>query len=93
MKLTDFVDDVKILVGGKEVKGAKFTVKKDELNVNFDDVEIENKKNATFSIEVALKDLDKFNETIILELDETSDINALEKKTATRVTIDNAPVV
>jgi hypothetical protein len=55
LDLSDFVDDVKVTVNGEKVGKVSYNAKKSDFDVNFDSITIENKKNATFVIEVSFK--------------------------------------
>jgi hypothetical protein len=90
LDLDKYVDKVIVLANGEELKDVSYTTKKDELNISFGDVEIASKKSSTFTIEVVIKDLDKYGEAVKLQLEKESDIHAQEKKTGVRATIYKA---
>jgi hypothetical protein len=91
--MKEFLDELTVTVDSKEVK-AKATVNKDdELVVSFsEDVEIAMNKSALFVFSASFKDFDAYGDAVKYEIAKTSDVNAIEKKNETRVTlnIDNA---
>jgi hypothetical protein len=92
MNLDDFVSDVKVTADGKEVSGLKFNVTKDnELVLNWDTIEVEINKDVQLVVSIAMENLDKFGNVVRLVLNEQGDLNAVEKKTGARVSVD-APV-
>jgi len=91
LDLSDFVDEVTVKADGKDVKGVSYTAKKRDLRVSFDNVNIESKKNATFTISVTFKNLDELGKDIHLILDDESDISAVESKNQSRVKINTVP--
>jgi hypothetical protein len=67
----------------------KYSVNKDDqLVVSFDGVNIDLNKNATFVISASFKEFDDYGETIAYFVEETSDVNAVEKKNGTRVKLN-----
>ena len=87
MDLDEFVDKVIVSVDGTEVRGLKYSLKRDELRVTFDDYEIAINKNAQFVVEVVLKDFDKYGEAISLKLADSSDLSVQELKTSARANV------
>jgi hypothetical protein len=87
MDLDKFIDNVVVSVDGSEVKGLKYSLKRDELRVTFDDYEIAINKNAQFVVEVVLKDFDRYGEAITLKLKDTSDLDVQEVKTSARAKV------
>jgi hypothetical protein len=88
LDLKEFVDNVELLVDGKAID-SKFTTKKDELRVSFDEQEIAINKSATFTVNVSLKDFDEFGANVKLHFEDSSDINVLEAKNKVRVSVYN----
>ena len=87
MDLDEFVDKVIVSVDGTEVRWLKYSLKRDELRVTFDDYEIAINKNAQFVVEVTLKDFDKYGEAISLKLADSSDLSVQEVKTSARANV------
>jgi hypothetical protein len=85
----EFLDELTVTAEGKEVKGLKYSVNKDdELVISFDDVNIDINKKAVFIISASFKDFDDYGETVAYYVAETADVNAVEKKNGTRVQLD-----
>jgi len=85
----EFLDELTVTAEGKEVKGLKYSVNKDdELVISFDEITIDINKNATFVISASFKEFDDYGETIAYYIEETADVNAVEKKNGTRVQLD-----
>ena len=86
--LQDGVDDVEVTVNGEAVKGLTWEVNsKDELKINFNEVEIATRESATFAVNVTF--VNGFEDlwlNVKLSL-ATTDFNAVEKKTWARVTV------
>jgi hypothetical protein len=77
----EFLDELTVTSEGKDVKGLKYNVDKDDkLVVSFDDVNIDLNKNATFVVSASFKEFDDYGETIAYYVDDTTDVNATEKK-------------
>ncbi len=87
LDLNEFVDDVEVLVDGKAIN-SKFTAKRDELRVSFDEQEIAINKNSTFTVNVTLKDFDEFGSTVVLWIEDSADIDIMEAKNKIRVSND-----
>ena len=89
LDMGEFLDELTVTAEGKEVKGLKYSVNKDdELVISFDDVTIDINKNATFVISASFKEFDDYGETVAYYVAETADVNAVEKKNGTRVQLD-----
>ena len=89
LDMGEFLDELTVTAEGKEVKGLKYSVNKDdELVISFDEVTIDINKNATFVISASFKEFDDYGETIAYYVAETADVNAVEKKNGTRVQLD-----
>jgi len=87
LDLKDFLDKVEVSVDGENVKGVKYTIDDDELNISFDSYEVEAKWSATFTVKISLKDYDKYGQTVKFVVDKTSDVKITEKKTWARVSV------
>ena len=88
LDLEEFVSDVKVTADGKEVKGLKYNVTKDnELVLSWDTIEIEINKNVQLAVSIAMEGLDKFGDKVRLVVKEEGDVNAIEKKTWARVSV------
>ena len=89
-----FIDDVIVTLGdGTKLSNVRFDANKDdELKVSFDEVEIAINKNIIFVVEVVLKDFDDYWKVIRFQLKETGDLNAVEKKTGARATLESKNV-
>jgi hypothetical protein len=90
--LQDGVADVEVTVNDEAVKGLTWEVNsKDELKINFDEVEIATRESATFAVSVTfVEGFEDLGRDITLSLAK-EDFNAVEKKTGARVSVD-APV-
>ena len=89
LDMGEFLDELTVTAEGKDVKGLKYSVNKDdELVVSFDDVTIDINKSATFILSATFKDFDDYGETIAYYVAEKADVNAVEKKNGTRVSLD-----
>jgi len=89
LDMGEFLDELTVTAEGKEVKGLKYSVNKDdELVISFDEVTIDINKNATFVISASFKEFDDYGETVAYYVAETADVNAVEKKNGTRVQLD-----
>ena len=89
LDMGEFLDELTVTAEGKEVKGLKYSVNKDdELVISFDDVTIDINKNATFVISASFKEFDDYGEIVKYYIAETADVNAVEKKNGTRVNLD-----
>ena len=93
LDLSDFVDKVTVTADGKEVSGVKYTAKKRDFKVTFNDTNIDINKKATFVVNVTLKGLDELGKDVQLVLDDSADINAVETKTQARVEIEAVPAL
>ena len=89
LDMGEFLDELTVTAEGKEVKGLKYSVNKDdELVISFDEVTIDINKNATFVISASFKEFDDYGEVVAYYIAETADVNAVEKKNGTRVQLD-----
>ena len=85
----EFLDELTVTSEGKDVKGLKYSVNKDdELVISFDEVKIDINKNATFVISASFKEFDDYGETIAYYIAETADVNAVEVKNGSRVKLN-----
>ena len=85
----EFLDELTVTSEGKDVKGLKYSVNKDdELVISFDEVKIDINKNATFVISASFKEFDDYGETIAYYIAETADVNAVEVKNGSRVQLN-----
>ena len=88
LDLDEFVSKVKVTADGKEVSGLKYSVSKDnELVLSWNTIEVAINKDVQLVVSVALEGLDEFGKNVRLVLDETADLNAVEKKTGARVSV------
>lgn len=88
LDLDEFVSNVKVTADGKEVSGLKYSISKDnELVLSWNTIEVAINKDVQLVVSVALEGLDEFGKNIRLVLDETADLNAVEKKTGARVSV------
>ena len=86
--LDDNLADVEVLIAWEAVKGLEWSVDKKELKINFNDVEIAAKANVMVTVNVTLVDtFEDFNENIDISIVKPSHINAVEKKTGSRVSL------
>ena len=88
LDMKEFLDDVKVMMDWEEIKWANFSVDGDKLTVSFKEVEIEAKGNATFAVEIILADFDGYGQGVLFWLANASDLNATEKKTWAKVSLD-----
>ena len=90
LDMKEFLDDLTVVVNSKEIK-AKATVNKDdELVVTFNEsVEVAMNKTALFVLSASFKDFDAYGDSVRYYVAESADINAVEKKNTTRVTLSN----
>ena len=85
----EFLDELTVTSEGKDVKGLKYSVNKDdELVISFDEVKIDINKNATFVISASFKEFDDYGETIAYYIAEPADVNAVEVKNGSRVQLN-----
>jgi hypothetical protein len=88
LDLDEFVSKVKVTADGKEVSGLKYNVTKDnEIVLSWDTIEVAINKDVQLVVSIAMENLDEFGKNVRLVLDETADLNAVEKKTGARVTV------
>ena len=88
LDLDEFVTKVKVTADGKEVSGLKYNVTRDnELVLSFDTIEVAINKDVQLIVNIAMENLDEFGKAVRLVLEETGDLNAVEKKTWARVTV------
>ena len=91
LDMADFLDKLTVKADGKDVEGLKFSVNKDDqLVITFDDMTIDMNKSALFVISASFKDFDDYGKTVAYYLEKDSDINAVEKKTWARLTVEGA---
>jgi hypothetical protein len=82
LDLKKFIDKVEVIVAGKSLKGVSYTINEDdELDISFDSYEIEAKGNATFTVNISLKDFDEYGDSVHFAVIKTSDVKITEKKT------------
>jgi hypothetical protein len=79
--LKDFLDKVEVSVNGKDLKGVSYTIDDDELDISFDSYEIEAKGNATFTVNITLKDFDEYGAGVEFVVKQSADVKITEKKT------------
>jgi hypothetical protein len=86
--LQDGVAKVEVLANDEKVSNLKWSINsKDELQINFDEVELAIRENVMFVVNVTFVDgFEDLNKYVKLQL-ENADFNATEKKTGARVTI------
>ena len=91
LDVRQYLDKLTVTVAGEKVSGLKYSVNKDdELVVSFNDYAIELNKNATFVVEASFaEDFDEYGETIAYYIAASEDVNAVEKKTGARVTVNS----
>ena len=88
LDLDEFVSKVKVTADGKEVSGLKYSVTKDnEIVLSWNTIEVAINKDVQLVVSVAMEGLDEYGKIVRLVLDETGDLNAVEKKTGARVTV------
>ena len=89
LDMAEFLDKLTVKVDGKDVAGLKYSVNKDDqLVISFDEMTVEMNKRALFVISASFKDFDDYGEGVAYYLKSTSDINATEKKTGARLTVN-----
>ncbi len=89
LDMADFLDKLTVTVDGKTVEGLKYSVNKDDqLVISFDELTVDMNKSALFVISASLKDFDDYGKSVGYYLEKDSDINAVEKKTWARLTVD-----
>ncbi|MBO7095176.1 hypothetical protein J6V86_03235 [bacterium] len=90
----EFLDKLSVKVDSEEVSGLKYSVNKDDqLVISFDEMTIEMNKSALFVISASFADFDDYGEVVAYYLGAESDINATEKKTGARLTVDGTALV
>ena len=84
-----YLDKVVVKADGKDLK-AKYNVNRNkQLVVSFDDVEVAAKKNVEFTVEMSFNsDFEDYGKTIQYAIAETTDFNAVDAKTESRVKPD-----
>ncbi len=88
LDMGEFLDKLTVKVEGENVSGLKYSVNKDDqLVVSFDEVTVEMNKSALFVISASLADFDDYGDGVAYYLGETTDLNAVEKKTGARVEV------
>jgi hypothetical protein len=92
LDLKDFLDKVEVTANGEKVKGVKYTIDDDELNISFDSYEIEAKGSATFAVSISLQDYDKYGQQTDFKVAQSSDVKITEKKTGARVSVNLAGI-
>jgi hypothetical protein len=87
--LVRYLDKLTVTKDGEKVSGLKFkTTKDDEIVITFDSIELPINKTATFVIEGTFNDeFDDYGKKVNLVVEESSDFNAVEKKTGARLTV------
>ena len=90
--LVRYLDKLTVTKDGEKVSGLKFkTTKDDEIVITFDSIELPINKTATFVIEGTFNDeFDDYGKKVNLVVEESSDFNAVEKKTGARLTVTPA---
>ena len=89
LDMKEFLDDVTVTVDSKEIKAKATANKDDELVITFsEDVEIAMNKSALFVISATFKDFDAYGDAVKYKLAKEWDLNAVEKKNGTRVTVN-----
>ena len=91
VKIRDGVEKVEVTVNDEKVNNLKWSINsKDELQINFDEVELAIRETSIFAVNFVFVDgFEDLNKTIQLSLAK-SDFNAEEKKTGSRVDISAA---
>ena len=84
-----YLDKVVVKADGKDLK-AKYNVNRDkQLVVSFDNVEVAAKKNVEFTVEMSFNsDFEDYGKTIQYAIAKTTDFNAVDAKTESRVKPD-----
>lgn len=80
-----YLDDVVVLRDNVAMKNVTFSVKNDELRINFTKDTIEARKNALYTVKIKLAGLDRFTDKVKFELRSEGDFSAVEAKTNARV--------
>jgi hypothetical protein len=94
LDMGEFLDKLTVKVDGEEVSGLKYSVNKDDkLVVSFDELSIEMNKSKLFVISASFEEFDDYGEAVAYYLEAESDINAVEKKTGARLTVDGTALV
>ena len=89
LDVADFLDKLTVKADGKDVEGLKYSVNKDDqLVISFDELSIDMNKSILFVISASFADFDDYGKTVAYYLASDSDINAVEKKTGARLTVD-----
>ena len=87
--MAEFLDELTVTSEGKDVKGLKYSVNKDdELVISFDDINVDINKKVVFIISASFKDFNAYGDAIQYYVAKTSHVNAIEKKNGTRVELD-----
>ena len=91
VKIRDGVEKVTVTVNDEKVDNLKWSINsKDELQINFDEVELAIRETSIFAVNFVFVDgFEDLNKTVRLTLAK-SDFNATEKKTGSRVDVDAA---
>jgi hypothetical protein len=86
LDLSDFIDEVEVYADGKLVNKVNYSVKRDELNLSFDNaISVAINKDVDISVKMSFKDFDDYGDVIRFVLDKDSDLKAVESKTNTVV--------
>ncbi len=82
-----YAKEVTVTVNGKEVKGLKWNINKDdELVVSFDEIEVAGKETATIAVNMSFnEEFDNFGKASTYYISKLSNFNAIDKKTESRV--------
>ena len=89
LDVADFLDKLTVKADGKDVEGLKYSVNKDDqLVISFDELSIDMNKSILFVISASFEDFDDYGKAVAYYLASDSDINAVEKKTWARLTVD-----
>lgn len=88
LDVKDSLDKVVVTANNEKVKNLKYNVnKEDELVISFDDVVINMNKSVTFVVNGSFKDFEDYGEDVAYYFEDSTKINAVDKKTSSRVTI------
>jgi len=84
LDLEEFLNGVKVLANGTELKGVNYTVDNDKLTISFDAYELAAKWDVTLTVTIALDDFDEYGTDAKFAIAGT-DFRMTEKKTWARV--------
>ena len=86
LELRRYLNKVEVVAGGKTLSNVKYEFDRDDkLVLTFDAVEAEMKKNMTFEVKASFKELRDLPRNIQLQIEKTTDLNAVEVKNGVRV--------